>query len=292
MATSTAAAFEEFDRIITPSSAMWQKVRERHLEVAAALARSFPVGSGVDYKSSRVFGSLARNTAIIPTSDIDVLAHFHVAPDLWGRHYRTDSSMFLQQIRSSLQADFTVRPPDTRKAIGLIYPDGLNVDVAAVVKFGTGYYRIPDGSGYWLNNRPDLVDSYLNYCHAASRGDLKKITRFAKQWNRTVNSPLSTYHLELIAAKTFVHLSNSASRALKLFFDRSCHRLSVRVPDWPAEDPASFLTWRESRAINSSLIMAREYANAACAAEDRGDHVEATTLWKMILGEGFPSCHG
>lgn len=290
MAITTAAAFNEFNTGITPNKANWDKVYARRDAVVKVLKSAFPSTSDISYQSTKIIGSLGRNTASKPVADIDLMVHLHVDIDLWNRKYRSDSSEFLYRVRRSLNSESTVQKIGARgQAVRLFYADGLEVDVAAVEKYSDGTYAIPDGSGNWLTTNPVKHETYLDACNGELVGDLKKVIRFAKQWNKAHSSRLGSFHLEMMAARTFGSMGTNSRTALRLFFDYNHQFLSVQDPAGYSGDLSTYLTQANRTAVNDSLKSARDRADLALAAEDRGDHKEAIRLWRIILGDGFPA---
>lgn len=290
MATTTASAFDEFNTKATPTSSTWEKVYQRRDAIASVIKAAFPSTANVQYKSHKLIGSLGRNTASNPVADIDLMVHLHVDDDLWARSYRNDSSDFLYRVRRSLNNSSTVKKVGARgQAVRFFYADGLYVDVAAVVKYTTGGYGIPDGSGGWLITDPVKHETHLNECNAKLTGDLKKIIRFAKKWNSAHSSRLASFHLEMLVARTFATMDNNSRTALRLFFDYNHNFLTVNDPAGYSGDLSTYLNQTNRAAVNDSLKVARDRADLALGAENRGDHREAIRLWRIILGDSFPT---
>jgi len=290
MALTTASAFDQFNTAVTPSVVTRERVNQRKSAVEATLRAAFPASSDIQFQSAKIIGSLGRNTAGNPVSDIDLMVHLHVDPSLWQRQYRHNSADFLYRVRRSLNNASTVQKIGARgQAVRLFYQDGLYVDVAPVEKYTSGAYAIPDGSGGWLTTDPVKHETYLNEKNAALAGDIKKVIRFAKQWNSAHGSRLGSFHLEMLVARTFVSLGTDSREALRIFFECNQNNLSVADPAGYSGDLSASLTWTARAEINSSLAAALNRANLASQAERRGDHREAIRLWRIILGERFPA---
>ncbi|WKX09988.1 hypothetical protein [Streptomyces sp. NL15-2K] len=290
MATTIVAAFNEFDTEVKPSPATWTKVYERRDIVVNVIKAAFPAGNDIRYQSHKIIGSLGRNTACNPVDDIDLMVHLHVDQDLWNQKYRDNSSEFLYRVRKVLNENSPVRKIGARgQAVRFFYADGLSVDVAPVEKYTSGDYGIPDGAGNWLTTNPNKHETYLNERNSALDGDLKKIIRFAKKWNKAHSSRLSSFHLEMLVARTYGTLGSNSRKALRLFFDYNLYNLSVQDPAGFSGDLSAYLNWASKDAVNDSLKSARDRADLALAAEDRGDYREAIRLWRIILGNDFPT---
>lgn len=290
MATTVAAAFDEFDTKVTPGKPTWDKVYSRRDTVVNVLKSAFPPTNDIRYKSVKIIGSLGRNTASSPVADIDLMVHLSIDRDLWNEKYRDNSSEFLYRVRRSLNSESTVQKIGARgQAVRFFYADGLEVDVAPVEKYNTGAYAIPDGTGKWLTTNPVRHEEYLNGQNGNLSGDLKKVIRFAKQWNRAHSSRLGSFHLEMLVARTFSTMGSNSRTALRLFFDYNLQNLSVQDPAGYSGDLSSHLSQNSRLVINDGLRAARDRADLALAAEGRGDHREAIRLWGIILGSNFPA---
>lgn len=290
MALSTAAAFDEFYDAIKEDTSTTTKVRDRRDNVIDVVQRAFPSTATMQYKSTMVIGSLGRHTASRPFEDIDLMVHLHVDDYLWSNSYQTNSSDFLYRVRNSLNTTSTVKKVGARgQAVRLFYSDGLVVDVAAVVKYNTGGYGIPDGSGGWQSTNPVEHENYMNRRNAELDGNLKRFVVVAKQWNKAHSSRLTSFHLEMMAARTFSSLSNNRRTALRMFFDHNQYNLSVQDPAVYGGDLSSYLTTLARSQVNEALGAARDRADLALAAENRGDHRESIRQWGIILGSRFPT---
>ncbi|MGW3227569.1 SMODS domain-containing nucleotidyltransferase [Kitasatospora sp. NPDC001095] len=289
MALTIVSAFNEFDAAVKPSSATWTKVYERRDAVLKVIKAAFPAGGDISYQSHKIIGSLGRNTACNPVDDIDLMVHLHIDADLWAQKYRDDSSEFLYRVRRVLNEYSPVRKIGARgQAVRFFYADGLSVDVAPVEKYKSGDYGIPDGSGKWLTTNPAKHEAHLTERNNAISGDLKKIIRFAKKWNKAHSSRLASFHLEMMVARTYATLGSDSRAALRLFFDHNLYNLSVQDPAGCSGDLSSYLTQSNREAANESLKVARDRADLALEAENQGDHREAIRLWRIILGKDFP----
>lgn len=289
MATTAAKAFDEFNDTITPGPAVRQKVYGRRDIVVDVLKQAFPPTSDIRFQSAKIIGSLGRYTATNPVHDLDLMAVLEVEQRLWWK-YRWNSSDFLYRVRSAVNGESKVRKVGARgQAVSIFYADGLTVDVAAMVPYNTGGYGIPDGSGGWLTTNPVRHEEYLNDQNGKLVGDLKRLVRLAKQWNKAHGSRVASFHLEMMAARTYASLNTNYRDALRVFFDYNHNNLSVYDPAGYSGDLSSYLTWTSRSAVNDSLKAARSRAELALAAEDRGDHKEAIRQWGIILGSDFPA---
>jgi len=290
MALTIAAAFNDFDERIKPTPALEIKVKQRTENVVSSLKNAFPSTSDMRFSASYVVGSFGRATASKPFTDVDLLVRLVVDDGLWTQTYAADSSKFLYRVRTSLSSTSTVAKIGARgQAVRLFYSDGLYVDVAAVEKYNTGAFAIPDGTGGWLSTNPLKHSEYLNDRNRQLGGNLKRFIQVVKQWNRAHSSYLSSFHLEMLAARSFSTLGTNRREALKVFFNHNHYNLSVQDPAGYSGDLSSYLTMSARQAVNDNITSAYTRAVNAIAAENRGDHQEAICLWRVILGSDFPT---
>lgn len=290
MTLTTPQAFDQFYASISVDADISKKAETRREAVVDVVKRAFPSTSTMRYVNNTLIGSMGRNTASRPFDDIDIMVHIAVDQDLWARKYQGNSADFLYRVRTSLNSMSTVQKIGARgQAVRLFYADGLSVDVAAVVKYTTGGFGIPDGSGSWMTTDPIQHASYVTARSAELKNNLRRFVIVVKQWNKAHSSRLSSFHLEMLAARTFSSLGTNRRQALRLFFDHNSSNLSVHDPAGHSGDLSSYLSPRARVEVNQSMVAARDRADLALAAENRGDHDEAKRLWRIILGSRFPT---
>lgn len=290
MAMTTADAFNEFYDAVSEDEVTKNLVAQRRNNVVSTMKSAFPSASTLRYKNDYLIGSFGRHTASRPFEDIDVMIHLKVDDELWENTYRYDSSSFLYRVRSELNSTSTVKKVGARgQAVRLFYSDGLYVDVAAVIKYDSGDYGIPDGSGGWIGTNPIEHQDYMNRRNTELGSHLKRFVVIAKQWNAAHSSRLSSFHLEMLAARTFTVLGTDRRQALQIFFDYNQYNLTVPDPAGYSVDLSSYLTADARISVNAALGSAKSRADLAIAAESRGDHAEAIRQWGIVLGSRFPT---
>ncbi|MDV7091012.1 SMODS domain-containing nucleotidyltransferase [Rhodococcus opacus] len=290
MSFTTAQAFDKFYDAVKLDAATEHKVVQRRDRVVEVLQKAFPSTSTMRYIDSHIIGSMGRKTASKPFEDIDVMVHLAVDAELWRNRYVSNSSEFLSRVRTSLNSTSTVQKVGARgQAVRLFYTDGLIVDVAAVVKYNTGGYGIPGGSGQWLTTDPLQHGQYITERNIQLGNRLRRFVVIAKQWNKAHSSRLSSFHLEMLAARTFSTLGRDTRDGLRKFFNHNIHNLTVPDPAGHSVDLSSYLTPTACSAVHTSMTAARDRADLALSAEKRGDHAEAIRHWRIILGAQFPT---
>jgi Second Messenger Oligonucleotide or Dinucleotide Synthetase domain len=153
--TTTAQAFEQLLEDITPTP--YQRsthVPARQRRVEENLTASFPSNSDMPFLQTHLMGSAAKNTALRPLDDIDLLAEFNgVSGKAWLR-YQYDSRRFLYRVRDAYNG-LEARPVGARgQAVRVFFQQGGYVDVAPVFRWSNDIFVLPDGSGGWLRTSP------------------------------------------------------------------------------------------------------------------------------------------
>lgn len=290
MTLTTAQAFDKFWATVSLDTSTSTLVSQRRDAVVNVLRQAFPSTSTMRFVASHLVGSMGRKTASRPFDDIDLLVHLEVEDNLWFQKYQSNSSDFLYRVRKVLNDASTVQKIGARgQAVRLFYADGLSVDVAAVVKYNGGGYGIASGTGSWLTTDPLKHASYIAERNMALGNHLERVVVFAKQWNKAHSSRLTSFHVELLAARTFATLGTNRRTALRMFFDHNRYNLSVQDPAGYGGDVSSYLSYTAREEVYKSLAAARDRADLAIAAENEGNHAESIRQWQLILGSRFPT---
>lgn len=140
-------------------------------------------------------GSWSHGTAAWPWSDVDYFASM--------RGVRPQSSQSdLENLRSSLARRFsaaTVRI--NRPVVQIRFHDGPNVEIAPAHITSDGDYYIPDPDGTgWIKSSPHKHAEYVNMARDME-DRAKPFIRLLKEWKYQRNVPISSFYLEMRAAK-------------------------------------------------------------------------------------------
>ena len=130
---------------------------------------------------------------------------------------------------------------------------------------------------------------HFNAADAAYNGNVRKLTRLLKQWQRHCNVPIKSFHLEALARSVLPTVNYGGSD--EFWFD------------WIVRDAFAFLT----RCVNDSFTMpgtgevirigdqwvsravsAHDRAVKACGLEDRNEEYLAGIEWQKIFGSMVP----
>lgn len=236
-----------------------------------------------------MIGSADRGTLIRPLDDIDVLAEFSNKNNIFEQ-YRSNSGAFLQRIRTALQASTSLAQIGARgQAVRLFYTSGAHVDIAPVFPWSSGGFGLPSGSGGWITTDPEAQATWMAGRRTALGSNLTPIVKIAKRWNRVHSARLSSYHLEVMVASMFTSMGGNWRDATKCFFDWAPRYIGVSDPAGHSGRLDEYLTPQARQAVVDRFGNALARASSALAAEAGGNHAEAKRLWRIELGDEFPT---
>lgn len=289
MALTTAQAFAQYLEGLTATD--YQRtsiIQARKKTVDDRLFEKFPSTSDMPYWKDILMGSAAKGTIIRPFDDIDVLAVFSNSGNAWTK-YQLDSKSFIYRIRDAY-AGVSIQQVGTRgQAIRVFYETGGHVDVAPVFDAGNDVYKLPNGTGGWIDTAPTVANQWFSTRNQELSYHLAPLVRLVKAWNRAHSKRMRSFHLETVAGTAFGSLGSNYRDALQKFFEWAPNCLSVTDPGGQSGDLSGYLTWTARDQLKQALSSANDRASKALAAEARADHAEAKRLWKIILGDDFPT---
>lgn len=289
MALTTAQAFAQFLTDITATDFQTKTfIPNRKQSVDTKLFDKFPGTSDIPYSEGILMGSAAKSTIVRPFDDIDVLAVFSNNKGAWAK-YQYDSKAFIYRIRDAYNGTSIQQVGTRGQAIRVFYKSGGHVDVAPVFWRGEDIYHLPNGAGGWILTAPVTAKTWFSTRNQELGYNLAPLVRLLKSWNRTHSKRMRSFHLETLAATVFKTLGSNSRSSLQRFFEWAPDRLYVDDPGGQGGDLSSYLTSQGRTELKAVLASAAERAKKANDAEARGDHAEAKRLWKIVLGDDFPT---
>ncbi|HEX8182608.1 MAG TPA: hypothetical protein VF575_03320 [Candidatus Saccharimonadales bacterium] len=290
MATTTIQAFKEFAEKIKPTSNQLETIQTKRSATHNYLLEGFDASDEMPLDRTVIIGSASRDTIIRPLDDIDILAVFSDATNIYENKYIYDSHAFINRVRNVLGQNFTDTVVGTRgQAVRLFYKSGPHVDIAPVFMDSGGGYLLPSGNGGWLKTDPDVQAAWFSEQNKELDYHLRPLVRLLKRWNNEHSKDIKSYHLEVMVANTFKTLGGNSRNAINKFFTWSQSHIDVYDPAGHSGNLSNYLTWNTRRDLIARLTSAAERTQKALDAEDAGDHAEAIRLWRIELGSEFPS---
>ncbi len=289
MTLTTAQAFSRFLEDITATDNQKSTfIPNRKASVDEDMGKAFPPTSDMPYWKGNLMGSASKGTIIRPLDDIDVLAVFSNENGAWSK-YRYDSKSFIYRIRNAYDGFKTQQVGTRGQAVRVFYETGGHVDVAPVFYQDNDVYYLPDGTGGWLMTAPTVANAWYSEKNKTLGYNLSPLVRLLKAWNRAHSKHFRSFHLETVAGETFSSLGGNYRDALQKFFEWAPSYLDVSDPGRQGGSLSSYLTWSGRQELLRALSAAADRARKANEAEARGDHAEAKRLWRIILGDTFPT---
>ena len=287
--TTTAQAFTAFLEKLSPTDTQHTEITNKREKTEQYLRAAFPQSSSLPLRRVILIGSAARGTIIRPINDIDVMAEFLNNDDIFEQ-YRRNSGDFLQRIRTGLNANTSIKRIGARgQAVRLFYTAGAAVDIAPVFKWNTGGYILPRGDGEWMHTDPESQGTWFSERRTSVGASLTPLCKLVRRWNGVHSHRFESFHLEVMVATMFQAVGTNYREALKVFFETAPSRISVSDPAGHSGALDDYLTRDALSAIKSRFSEALDRSKNAIAAEDRGDHTEAKRLWRIELGDEFPT---
>jgi hypothetical protein len=283
--TSITSAFQVFRSRLEITDLQAQTVSTRQKSVRTALEEDLTV---VD---SFLTGSYSRHTMISPLSeaDIDVFSVLHHS------YFHQDGQVaLLEKVKGVLKKTYPKTPEISRngQAVTITFSD-FKVDVVPAFNRNGGGYLIPTTVGSsWISTDPKAHVQLSSQLNATHNNDLVPLVKMLKEWNRTIDRPFRSFHLEVLAWSIFdgVEIS-SFSSGVRYFFDKGRHAISQKNPD-PAGyggDVGFYINSTEK--IEAAVSRFTTAYSRALKAEEyaRNGHVSnSIDEWRKIFGERFP----
>ena len=292
MATTVPKALNEFAALIKPIDNEESVINSRRNAVSNFMLVKYGPDSSMPLLETKVIGSAGRKTLIRPVTDIDIFCVFDDR-NVWAS-YKSNSQQLLYRVREALTG-YRVKTVGSRgQAVRLFYETGPDVDITPAFRnydiFGRQIgFVIPRGNGRWQQTNPYVHGEFMAERNQSLNGYLKPLVRLLKRWNGAHSSRLRSFHLELIAQKTFGQLGSDMRLATQRFFEWAPKNLHVNDPAGYSGDMAAGLTYAQSKDILSAFDYGADHAERARQAEAEGRPAEALRQWGIVFGPGFPS---
>ncbi len=241
-----------------------------------------------------VVGSWGKDTAISPPTDIDL---FFLPPvevyERFNDRAGNVQSQLLQEVKSVLEA--TYRQTDMR-GDGQVVVVGFNsvtVEVVPAFRVNGGGYYICDthDGGRWKHVDTIGEINDLDTKDKSYFGNVRKLTKIIKQWNRYWDAQIKSFHIEQLVKEALAN-SNYGFRD-EYWFDWLVRdvftHMAVRaggsffMPGLVFENIEFGDAWR------AKAEAARDIAILACVYEERDMEASAGLEWQKLLGTKIPA---
>lgn len=288
MPLTVSQGFTVFLERLTPLESHRQAATKHRGTVETALKKSLTVNS------IRETGSFSHGTGVRNYSDVDVLVSLgHAKP--------ASPDTALGWVKSALQKSFpTTTVRISKPAVVVEFAAGKEtwevIPGFATNKGDKDYvvYDIPGVGSAWLDSAPAAHLEYVTSINGTTgiKGGAKALSRLVKAWKYYNNVPVSSFYLEMRAAKymstekSFV-ASNDIEGLLSQLWD--IQLASMNDPQGYVGRFYACSTEAKGKDALSKLDSARKRAEKALLAESKGNLDDAFYYWDLCFGGHFPA---
>lgn len=280
--------FRDFLAKLTPSAVESDAAKRHRASIKACLENNYTL-----YRFVRI-GSFGNGTSISGFSDVDYLAQVS------SNNLSSDSTYSMNKLRNTLGARFPqtgvcVRCPTVHVPFGSLARDATEIVLAFnTQKSSNGHtiYGIPDCAGKWMNAAPDAHNAYVLSQDKRLNNKVRPLIRFIKAWKYYRNVPISSFYLEMRAAKyasdeTTILYNHDIPRFLNWLQDMELARM---------QDPCGVSgyiyackTTAQAEDAISKLKTAATRASNALACQQANKISDAFDWWRLLYNDAFPS---
>jgi hypothetical protein len=291
MPSTVEQGFTKFHTWLTPTQGENDAAKRHRSSIEACLKTNFEI--------TRFFrtGSFGNGTSIRGYSDVDYFA------SIPREKLKNDSSVSLRIVKDALDLRFPgtgvrVNSPAIYVPFGTDASESTEIVPADYLGDTTinrsvyPVYHIPDGVGSWMNASPDAHNTYVAYVNGEKGQKVKPLIRFLKAWKFYQNVPISSFYLEMRAAKFAanedrIEYSVDLKTLLRKLYDSDLAALQDPMGVSGNIRPCS--TDVKKADSLSKLGTAVVRAEKAVNAENAGKISDAYYWWDLLFNNQFPA---
>ncbi len=243
-------------------------------------------------KNSVLIGSWAKHTRVRPPRDIDL--HF-ILPVAVYYHFEqrqgNKQSQLLQEARDILRVTNPLTDISGDRHVISVPFATYKVEVVPAFHRQGGGYLVCDttDSGSYKHADPEAELAALSAADAQYNGNVCKLTRLLKQWQRVCNVPIKSFHLEAVikgALPTVTYGGNNEFWFDWLVRDTLKHLIACANGSFTMPGTGETITLGNAWLSRAELAYAR--ALKACDYERDNDNYAAGEEWQKIFGHMIP----
>jgi len=262
------------------------KISSRQLIVRGVLEEEF------DVKQTFLSGSYSRNTIISPLKQAEIDVFVVLDPTYFSEEGQVS---LLDRVKRVLQKMYSESPEISKngQAVTLTFSDFI-INVIPAFNRQDGGYFIPDSiESKWIITDPKLHVALICEANSEHNGDLVPLIKMVKGWNRVINSPFSSFHLEVMVYQLLKNTEiQDYPMSLLYFFDegRQYVRKQNLDPAGYGGDIGSYIKARH-RMEEAQRRFETAYKSAYKAIYYwKNAHAEnSINEWRKIFGNYFPA---
>jgi len=202
-------------------------------------------------KTSYLSGSYARETAIAPLDDVDII--FVVNPKEWKTNLfslRPTPETILRSFANAVRYRYPNSSVRTQRRSICLQLNHLDIDVVPAIEADSNGQMIwvPDtGTGNWIKSSPKLHSDAATKVNQARSGNFKPLVKLLKYWNSNLPSTATfkSFIVETMAVRLFQSVDiPSLEEGLLRFFDFMAHLDGkAQVHSWTGKYGMSLNWW-------------------------------------------------
>lgn len=261
--------------------------------VVAALNRAY-WGGNHHSANSILIGSWGKDTQVRPPRDIDLL---FVPPIdiyyLFNQRLGNKQSQLLQDVANALRSTYTQTTIRGDGQVVVVKFDSYSIKVAPAFYRQAGGFVICDNNngGFWKNVDPLSEITNLEEFDNRYHGNVKKLVRILKQWQRHCDVPIKSFHLEALI-KEFLPLKSYGEKD-EFWFDwlvRDAFAHMINRFGGGFWMPGCIAEWIQlDNDWLSKAQTAYQCALKACEYERDNKNILAGLEWQKIFGKVIPA---
>ena len=247
-------------------------------------------------KNRILIGSWGKFTQVRPPRDVDIL--FVLPLEVyWRFQQRTGNrqSQLLQEVKSRLQTTYPQTDIRGDGQVVVVPFYSCKVEVAPAFPCQQGGYLVCDANdgGRYKQVHPESEIAMLHVVDTALNGNVRKLTRMLKHWQRHCNVPIKSFHIEALILESLPHLNYGGND--EYWFDwlvRESFRYMISRANGWFSMPVTGEVIQLGDEWRSKALSAYERALKACAYEDGNWDTLAGDEWQKIFGTMIPRMIG
>lgn len=155
----------------------------------------------------------------------------------------------------------------------------------------TTHYLIPDGDGAWMRTDPRKDQTLVSQVNQMHNGYLLPLIRLIKYWNQYSKAAprLASYYLETMLLYYFRYHNPPLSALIRTHVPVAFYALAQMIigscpdPKGLGQNLDASMSWEDRYKIRDAANERAKRAEAAIAAENRGNHAEAISRWASVF---------
>ena len=176
-----------------------QDGQAKHQGVVASLNAAYYGTAGDGVSNRLLIGSWGKQTRVRPPRDVDL--HFLLPPEVFTRFEQRSGnkqSQLLQELREFLRATYPQTNIRGDGQVVIVPFNTYQIEVAPAFRLTSGAQFICDtnNGGTWRTVDPDSEIASLVAADAVVNGNVRKLGRIFKQWQRACDVPLKSFQIE------------------------------------------------------------------------------------------------